>query len=75
MIDLNAPLTHHLLKLAVADRISHIPPHTPQDDIPLEVTALEVNRHRLVPKLRPPIIQEAVKTQKCDRAKCRTSDS
>jgi hypothetical protein len=59
MVDLDAPLSHHLLKLAVADRIGHIPPHTPQDDIPLEVAALEVDRHRLVPNPRHLIIQPA----------------
>jgi hypothetical protein len=48
MVDLDAPLTHHLLELPVADRIRDIPAHTLQDDILFEVTVLEVNRHRLI---------------------------
>jgi hypothetical protein len=33
MIDLDPTIFHHLLELAVADRIRHIPPHAPQDDV------------------------------------------
>ncbi len=55
MIDLNAPLAHHLLELAVADRIRHIRAHTPQDDIALKVAALELDRDRPAPlAARPP---------------------
>jgi hypothetical protein len=47
VVNLNTVLFHHFLKLAVADRICHVPADGPQDDVPLEVTALELN-HRLL---------------------------
>ena len=45
MVDLDASFFHHLLKLAVADRVRHIPTDTPKDDLPLKMTALEID-HR-----------------------------
>ncbi len=46
MVDLDASFFHHLLKLAVADRSDgHIPTETPKDDLPLKMTALEID-HR-----------------------------
>jgi hypothetical protein len=45
VIDLNAALLHHLLELTIADRIGHVPPHAPQDHLPLEVATLELD-HR-----------------------------
>src|SRR3954471_2254790 len=45
MIDLHATFFHHLLELAVADRIRHIPAHAPEYDLPLKMTSLEFN-HR-----------------------------
>ena len=40
MVDLDASFFHHLLELAVADRVRHIPAHAPEDDLPLKMTAL-----------------------------------
>jgi integrase len=45
VVDLDASLLHHLLDLAVAERIRHIPAHAPQDHVTLEVAALELDRH------------------------------
>ena len=45
MVDLNASFFHHLLELAVADRVRHIPAHTPKDDHPLKMTTFEID-HR-----------------------------
>jgi hypothetical protein len=36
MVDLNASFFHHLLKLAVADRVRHIPAHTPKGRSPAQ---------------------------------------
>jgi len=48
MVDLDASFFHHLLKLAVADRVSHIPADTPKDHLPFEMATLELD-HRLPP--------------------------
>jgi hypothetical protein len=48
MVNLDAVLLHHFLKLAVADRIRHISADSPQDDGPLEVTALELDERLMV---------------------------
>ena len=45
MVHLDASFFHHLLKLAVADRIRHIPADTPKDDLPLKMTAFDID-HR-----------------------------
>jgi hypothetical protein len=42
MIDCHAPLSPHLLSLPVGNRIRPIPPHAPQDNCSLALTALEV---------------------------------
>src|SRR5690625_3429046 len=47
MVDLNAALRQHFLKVAIADRIATIPAHRPQDHITLEMAPLEI-RHRSV---------------------------
>ena len=47
MINLDAVLCHHFLKLTVADRIGHIPANAPQDDVPLKMTALELDHRPL----------------------------
>jgi hypothetical protein len=47
VVHLNAVLLHHFLELAVADRIRHIPADCPEDNVPLEVTALELD-HRML---------------------------
>ena len=36
MVDLDASFFHHLLELAVADRVRHIPAHTQKDDPPAQ---------------------------------------
>jgi hypothetical protein len=35
--------TDHFFELAVADRISHIPPDSPQNHLPLKMAALELD--------------------------------
>ena len=50
MINLHTTLSHHFLDLPVADRICHIPADAPQDDIPLKMAALELDRHLLAPR-------------------------
>jgi len=50
VVDLHTALFHHFLKLAVADRIRHLPADTPQDDVPLKMAALELDRHPPVPR-------------------------
>ncbi|MHA7066228.1 hypothetical protein [Azospirillum argentinense] len=53
MIDRNAALGQHLLKVAVADAISAVPAHRPEHDLTLEVATFEV-RHSLAPsKFQP----------------------
>src|SRR3546814_8294664 len=47
MVDRNAAFRQHLLKLAIADRITTIPAHRPQDHITLQMAPLEI-RHRSV---------------------------
>jgi hypothetical protein len=47
MVHLATVLSHRFLELAVADWIGHIPADGPQDDVPFEVTFLELN-HRLL---------------------------
>jgi hypothetical protein len=42
MVDLYASFFHHLLELAVADRIRHVPTHAPEDDLPFKMTAFEI---------------------------------
>jgi hypothetical protein len=54
MVDLNASFFHHLLEPAVADRIRYVPAYASQDDLPLKMTALEID-HRGAPwRQRPP---------------------
>ena len=45
MVDLDASFFHHLLELAVADRVRHIPAYTPKDDLPLKMTAFEIDHY------------------------------
>ncbi|GAA4256888.1 hypothetical protein GCM10022293_49300 [Azospirillum formosense] len=58
MINRNAALGHHLLKVAVADALSAAPADRPEHDLPLEVASLEVAslkvRHGLAPSNVPP---------------------
>jgi hypothetical protein len=46
MVELDASFFHHLLELAVPDRVRHIPPHAPEDDLPLKMAAFEIYRRR-----------------------------
>jgi hypothetical protein len=55
MLDLDASFFHHLLELAVADRVRDIPAHAPEDDLPLKMTAFEID-HRAAPRSRPTTI-------------------
>jgi hypothetical protein len=43
------PIALHLLELAVADRVRHIPPHAPEVDLLLKMTAFEID-HRGAPR-------------------------
>src|SRR5262245_42354842 len=43
MIDRHPSLTHHLLELAIGNWIRYVPPHPPQNDVPLKLTAFEVD--------------------------------
>jgi hypothetical protein len=43
MIDRHPSLPPPLLELPIRNGISHIPPHTPQNDVPLTLTAFEVD--------------------------------
>src|ERR1700678_2066936 len=43
MVDFYASFFHHLLELAVADRIRHVPTHTPEDDLPCKMTGFEID--------------------------------
>jgi hypothetical protein len=54
VVNLHTALFHHFFKLAVADRIRHVPAGTPQDDVPFKMAALELDRHRPVPQ-NPPL--------------------
>jgi hypothetical protein len=54
MVDLNASFFHHLLELAVADRLRHVPAYAPQDDLPLKMTAFEIDHCGAPRRQRPP---------------------
>ena len=43
MIHLDATLFHHLFQLAIADRILHVPAHSPQNNALLKLTAFEID--------------------------------
>src|SRR5277367_262858 len=55
MVDRDTSFFHHLLELAVADWVRHIPAHAPEDDLPLKMTAFEID-HRGAPRSRPTTI-------------------
>ena len=40
-------LRHHLLKVALADGVRHIPADAQQDNVPLKMTAFELDHYRL----------------------------
>jgi hypothetical protein len=70
VVNLDTVLFHHFLELTVTDRIRDIPADGPQDDVPFEVTALELD-HRLAGPLipLPPNLGHAGRSAKiCDRA-------
>ena len=48
MVDRDAALAHHLLKIAVAHAVAAVPPDRPEHDLALEVAPLEV-RHGIAP--------------------------
>ena len=68
MVNLHASFFHHLLELAVADRIRHVPTHAPEDDLSLKMNAFEID-HRAAPATKPPGIIGAAgsRAQVCDR--------
>jgi len=41
VIDVLTPLPHHLLQVAIAERIAQVPTHTQQNDLGLEMTPFE----------------------------------
>src|SRR5262245_50304659 len=43
VIHCDTPLAHHLLELPVRYRVGHVPPHAPQNNFSLELTALKVD--------------------------------
>src|SRR5262249_52992423 len=51
MIHGHTPLPHHLLELPIRNRIGHIPPDAPQDDVPLKLASLEVDHAAAPPPL------------------------
>src|SRR5262249_39616844 len=69
MIDCHTPLAHHLLQLPIRNRIRYIPPYSPQDNFPLELTALEVD-HAAAP---PPHAQARSIAEHPSSAKLRQS--
>ena len=52
VVDHNAALGHHRFKSAVADRVSAVPAHRPEDDLAAEVASLE-NVHTATLSLQP----------------------
>ena len=54
VIHYHTPLAHHLLELLIRNRIRDVPSYAPQNDLPLELTALKV-AHATTP---PPLDQE-----------------
>jgi len=48
VVNLDSTLVHHLFQLSIADRVGHIPANTPQDHLSLEVTAFELDHHKLL---------------------------
>ena len=44
MIQLQSALRHHLLKIAIAERITQIPPHAQPDDLVAEMSATKQRR-------------------------------
>ena len=43
MIHLNAALVHHFFQLPIADGIRYLLTHTPKDEVPLKLAALEIH--------------------------------
>jgi hypothetical protein len=43
MINLHTTFAHHFPDLAIADRVRHIPAHTPQNNIALKMVPFEFN--------------------------------
>ena len=43
MVDLNTALLHHFFQLPIADGIRYLLTHTPKDDVPLNLAALEIH--------------------------------
>ena len=50
VVDLHAAFFHHLLELSIADRIRHIPAHTPEDDLSLKnLVGAGITRRPILP--------------------------
>jgi hypothetical protein len=43
MVDFYTSLFHHLFELAITDWICHVPSYAPENNLSLEMAALEVN--------------------------------
>jgi hypothetical protein len=72
MVDLDASFFHHLRKLAVADRVRHIPTDTPKDDLPLKMSALKIDhREALRCQTDHDHIPTGLPAQLCDRTHVR----
>ena len=69
MVDHDAALAHHLLKIAIAYPVAARPPDRLKNDFTLEVAALEVG-HPILPSSRGAIASTAYKV--CNRALRRT---
>jgi hypothetical protein len=41
VIDVQTPLSHHLFKIAITERVAQVPAHTQQNDFGLEMTPFE----------------------------------
>ena len=54
MVNLNTAVFHHFLKLAVTDRIRHVPADTPQDDVPFKMAAFKLDCQPRILRSPPP---------------------
>src|SRR5690349_11110895 len=75
MVDLDAPLFHHLLELTVADRICDAPAHAPEDDVPLKMAAFKIDHRELSPlRSAGESYTRPSRAKSCDRTGSRAPD-
>jgi hypothetical protein len=53
MVNLHATFLRHFLELAVANRISHVPPDVPQNHLPLKMAAYELDHLLRITRRQP----------------------